>query len=140
MNEKILLGLYDDLAKPGVRKVGKALSTVLGLTNTLLLPVQGVNDANQMLYKYYMEQLRLKLENVPEEKIVEVAPEIGVPIIERLGRTTNLKLSELYINLLANASNVDYATEVHPRFISLIKSLTPNEVLLLERGMGRMHI
>lgn len=124
--------VYKDLAKPGVQQVGKALSTVLGLGNTALLPLKLVNEKAQMWYAKHMEQYRLKLEDVPEEKIVEVAPEVGVPIMENLEKTTNEKVSELYINLLANASNIDFVTNTHPRFVAIIESLTSDEIIILE--------
>ena len=50
-DEKVLRLFYHDFAQPGVRQVGKALSTVLGLGNTALLPVKLVNDKALALYK-----------------------------------------------------------------------------------------
>lgn len=132
IDAKILTLAYKDLAQPGVRQVGKALSTVLGLGNTVLLPFKLLNDKAQLLFASHMEEYRKRLEDVPTEKIVEVAPEIGVPIMDRLERTINPKLSELYINLLASASVSDTTALAHPRFVLIIESITPDEAKILE--------
>lgn len=130
-DEKILRLFYQDFAQPGVKQVGKALSTVLGLGNTILLPVKMVNEKAHALYASHMEQYRKNLEQVPEEKVVEVAPEIGVPILEKLEKTTNKTISDMYINLLTNASHIDLVNQAHPRFVSVIESLTQDEALIL---------
>jgi hypothetical protein len=132
IDTKILSLAYTDLAQPGVQQVGKALSTVLGLGNTALLPLKLVNEKAQLWFTSHMESYRKRLEQVPEDQIVEVAPEIGVPILEKLEKTTNPSLSELYINLLAGASVAETAELAHPRFVQIIESLAPDEVKILE--------
>ena len=125
--------VYEDLAKPGVQQVGKALSTILGLGNTVLLPVKLLNDKLQMRYAQYLESYRQQLAAIPEEKIIEVAPEIGVPIMENLEKTSNKTVAELYISLLTSASNIDLVANTHPRFVSIIENLTSDEVLILNK-------
>ena len=137
IDTEILSIIYKDLASPGVKKVGQALATVFDLCNTLLLPLKLKNARAKALFESQMEQYCAQLEKIPEEKIVEVAPEIGVPILEKLSKTTNRVLSDLYINLLTNASNIDRVTNTHPRFISIIESLTPDEVKILESVKGK---
>ena len=130
-DEKVLRLFYQDLAQPGVRQVGKALSTVLGLGNTILLPLKMANAKANALYSEHMNNYKEKLRSYTDDKIVEVAPEIGVPILENLEKTTNKTISEMYLNLLANASHIDYAGQAHPRFVSIIESLTHDEVIIL---------
>jgi hypothetical protein len=60
IDTKILTLVYDDLAKPGVQQVGKALSTVLGLGNTALLPLKLANEKAQLWYTKHMEEYRRK--------------------------------------------------------------------------------
>jgi hypothetical protein len=138
-DEELLRLFYKDLGQPGVKQVGKALSTVLGLGNTVLLPLKMVNEKANALYTHHMDQFRKKLEQVPEEKIVEAAPEIGVPILENLGKTTNEAISQMYINLLANASHIDLVSQAHPRFVSVIESLTPDEALILNEKIHQVR-
>jgi len=47
----LLKEIYGDLAKPGVSQVGKALSTVVGLGNTILWPVALLNERQKYLWK-----------------------------------------------------------------------------------------
>lgn len=132
IDTQVLTMVYEDLAKPGVQQVGKALSTVLGLGNTVLLPLKLVNEKSKLWYAKHMEHYRKQLEQIPEDNVIEVAPEIGVPILEKLEKTTSEKVSELYINLLTNASTVDFVANTHPRFVSIIENLTSDEIKLLE--------
>jgi hypothetical protein len=143
IDTKILTLAYKDIAQPGVQQVGKALSTVLGLGNTAMLPLKLMNEKAQMWFTAHMESYRKRLENVPPEDIVEVAPEIGVPILEKLEKTTNPKLSELYLNLLAAASVADTAALTHPRFVLLIESMAPDEAKVLDymwKPTPRIHL
>jgi hypothetical protein len=128
----LLVEVYGDLARPGVRQVGKALETVIGLGNTLLWPVAWANERSRMALERNLEKYRKALESVPEEKIVPVAPEIGVPVAEKLEYIREERLADLYVNLLASASNVDLISFAHPSFVNVINNLSPDEALLLE--------
>lgn len=129
----LLKEIYGDLAKPGVKQVGKALETVVGLGNTLMWPIALLNERSRLALENNLERYRQKLERVPEEKIVNVMPEIGVPIAERLTYVTDPNLSELYISLLAGASNADELDRAHPSFVNVIANLSPDEAILLRR-------
>lgn len=128
----LLVEIYGDLAKPGVRQVGKALDTVLGLGNTILWPIIFANERSRIFLEKNLENFRKRLEKVPEERVISVAPEIGVPIAEKLAYVGDAKLAELYISLLAKASNADTVSEAHPSFVNVINNLSPDEAQLLE--------
>lgn len=128
----LLIEIYGDLARPGVRQVGKALDTVLGLGNTILWPIALANERSRIYLEKNLENFRSRLERVPEEKIVSVTPEIGVPIAEKLAYVRDDGLAELYITLLAKASNEDSVSQAHPSFVNIINSLSPDEAQLLE--------
>lgn len=119
----LLVEIYGDLAKPGVKQVGKALGTVLGLGNTVLWPIHWANEHSRLYLEKNLEEYRVLLEHVPEEKIVPVAPEIGVPIAEKLTYVRDVKLADLYVTLLAKASNIDTISEAHPSFVNVINNL-----------------
>lgn len=97
----LLKQLYGDLARPGVAQVGKALSTVLGLGNTILWPLSLLNEKAKIALEHNLEKYRKQLEGVPEEKIIPVSPEVGVPVSEKLSYISDNELSDLYTNLLA---------------------------------------
>ena len=128
----LLVEIYGDLARPGVRQVGKALETVIGLGNTALWPVAWANERSRIALERNLEKYRKALESVPEDKIVAVAPEIGVPVAEKLEYVREDRLADLYVYLLASASTVDRLSVAHPSFVNVINNLSPDEAVLLE--------
>jgi Abortive infection alpha len=129
----LLKEVYGDLAKPGVNQVGKALSTVIGLGNTILWPIALLNERSKLALEKNLERYRQQLENIPPEQIAEVPPEIGVGIAEKLSYVSDEQLSDLYINLLAKASTQGTAHQAHPSFVNVINNLSPDEALLLQQ-------
>lgn len=79
-----------------------------------------------------LEKYRKRLESTPKEEITDVAPEIGVPIGEKITYVTNEELSDMYVELLAKASTVSSASLAHPSFVNVINNLSPDEAVLLK--------
>jgi hypothetical protein len=127
----VLVEIYGDLARPGVRQVGKALETVLGLGNTILWPVALANERSKLALERNLERYRLEMEKVPEGKVVGVCPELGVPIAEKLSYVEDDSLSAMYAKLLATGSNLDTLALAHPSFVNVINNLSPDEAHLL---------
>lgn len=132
----LLPEIYGDLLKPGVKQVGQALETAFGLCNTILSPITWANERTRIALKGNLEKYRAEIEHLPEEKVALVPPEIGVPILEKLGYVTNEELSDLYVNLLAKASCVDTVQFAHPSFVNIVNNLSPDEAVLLKE----MHL
>lgn len=128
----LLVEIYGDLAKPGVRQVGKALDTVLGLGNTVLWPITWANERSRVYLEKNLQDYRKRLEQLPEENVISVTPEIGVPIAEKLAYVRDEKLADLYVTLLAKASDVDTVSQAHPSFVNVINNLSPDDAQLLE--------
>lgn len=128
----ILKEIYGDLAKPGVQQVGKALSTVIGLGNTMLWPVALLNEKAKLLLEANLEKYRNKIAETPVEDICDVVPEVGVPIAEKLSYVSNEELSEMYTELLAKASQKSHANLAHPSFVNVINNISPDEAILLK--------
>lgn len=133
----IIKEIYGDLAKPGVQQAGKALSTIIGLGNTILWPLAMLNERAKITLETNLEKFRKKLESVPEEDICEVAPELGVPIAEKLSYVSNEELSDMYIELLAKASQRQNANMAHPSFVNVISNISPDEAVFL-RSIRKM--
>lgn len=127
----LLKEIYGDLLKPGVKQVGKALETVVGLGNTVLWPVTLANEKARISLEKNLEKYRLQMAEVPDDKVASVPPEIGVPISEKLSYVTDEALSDLYVNLLAKASTRDTGNQAHPSFVNIVDSLSPDEALLI---------
>lgn len=132
-SNNILLEVYGDLLKPGVSQVGQAIGTLLGYGNTILMPLALKNEKSKVTIQSNLNNYRQKLEEIPEENIQSVVPEIGVPILEKLMYVSDETLVELYTELLAKASDKEQCESTHPSFVNIINNLSPKEVLLLER-------
>ncbi len=128
----LLKQIYGDLAKPGVAKVGRALETVLGLGNTILLPLYLLNERSRLLVESSLESYRKKVDKIPSEKIATVPPEVGVPVVEKLMHTQDVDLRELYSSLLASASSDENRSKAHPAFVGIISNMSPDEARLLK--------
>lgn len=133
----LLVEIYGDLAKPGVKQVGRALDTVIGLGNTLLWPIALANEKSRIALEKNLENYRKEMEKVPEEKVVGVSPEVGVPVAEKLSYVADDRLSGLYVKLLATASNAETVGNAHPSFVNVINNMSPDEARLLDYFVTR---
>jgi Abortive infection alpha len=136
----LLVEIYGDLAKPGVQQTGKALSTVIGLGNTVLWPIQWANERSRIYLEKNLQDYRERLKDIPADEIVVVAPEIGVPIAEKLSYVSDKKLADLYITLLTTASKSNTVSEAHPSFVNVINNLSPDEAQILEYFVSKNNI
>ena len=127
----VLGQIYQDLAQPGVKAVGEALGTVLEFSTLPILWVKLLNEKAKANFKKRLNEYKDKLEQVPEEKLCEIHPEIGVPIIENLLYTTNDEIADLFTTLLANASNMDMVHTAHPAFAHILARLSPDEARII---------
>lgn len=133
----LLSDIYGDLVRPGVKQVGKALETILGLGNTILWPLAMINEKARLTLKRNLERYREQLSDIPEEHIVPVPPELGVPIAEKLAYVVDEQLSVLYINVLAKASTLETSKFAHPGFVNVINCLCPDETVFLREFFKR---
>ena len=121
---------YGDLVQPGAQQVGKALSTVLGLGNTLLWPIALLNGAADITLRRNLDRLRKKLAVTPLEEIVPITPEIGVPIAEKIAFASDPIISELYLTILAKAATRENCQLAHPSFANVIANFSPDDAKL----------
>ncbi len=136
----LLKEIYSDAAKPGVKQVGIAIGGILGLGNTVLYPIHLLNNKTSINLKNNLERYRAKIEEIPEEDISPVPPEIGVPITEKLAYISNEELSDMYTSLLAKASSKINADQAHPGFVSIIERLSPDEAILIKKFDRELYI
>lgn len=129
---QILLTIYGDLAQPSVKKVGTALETVFEFSTSLLLPIKLLNEKFKINFEKRLNDYKDKIDQIPEEKLCEVNPQIGTPIIEKLSYTTNDEIANLFTNLLAKASSTDTVNLAHPAFIQLIERLSVDEARIIK--------
>ncbi|MBK9334818.1 MAG: DUF4393 domain-containing protein [Ignavibacteria bacterium] len=80
------------------------------------------------------------MEEIPNERINQVPPQLGLPIIERLTYISDEELSDLFINLLSTASDTDTFSLSHPSFVQLIDRLSIDEARILNYLKGMEYI
>lgn len=132
--------LYTDLLQPSIKSIGKALGSVVELVTLFQVPIQYVSEKTRIYYSKRLKEYTQKLEEIPEEKRCEVNPQIGVPIIEKLGYTTSDEIADLFTNLLTKASSVDTVNLAHPSFVQLIERLSVDEARIIKYLVGKEYI
>lgn len=129
---QILTTIYSDVAQPSVKKVGQALETVFEFSTSMLLPIKLLNEKFKLNFERNLNNYKTKLEHIPDEKICDVNPQIGTPIVEKLTYTTNEEIADLFTSLLSKASNIDTVNQAHPSFIQLIERLSVDEARIIK--------
>lgn len=86
----------------------------------------------------FASDMAKKLENVPDEQITTPAPAVAVPAMQGLGYSFSERdLKEMYLNLLATATDARVRESAHPSFADIIKQLSPKEAIWLTRTLRR---
>jgi len=83
-----------------------------------------------------------RLEDVPEEKIIQPDPRIAVPAVQALVYSMNDEIiREMFANLLASSMSQETQSAAHPAFVEMIKVMEPidAQALIQFRG-GNNHI
>lgn len=128
----IVLELYKDMAQPAARNVGLALGAITSIGLFLHLLTSWGTERINLRLKANLEKYADKLKDLPDEEIVQVPPEVAMPIIEKLSYVTNEELRELYIELLTKASIKEMNNKAHPSFVNIINNLSPDEAKFIQ--------
>jgi hypothetical protein len=117
---------YDDALKPAARESGGALGAVVGLFNHVVLyPIKKANLTFRYKLEEFERDLRTKIEQIPEDKIVPPPLAIAGPTLEALKYTLEVEeLREMYLELIASAMNADKSLASHPAFVEVIKAMS----------------
>jgi hypothetical protein len=124
--------IYTDLAQPSVKKVGQALETVFEFATIPLLFMKLANEKVKTNLQHNLEMYEKKLNNIPDDKITQVNPQIGVPILENLINITDEEVADLFTTLLQKASNRDTLNQAHPSFVQMIARLSVDEARIIK--------
>lgn len=124
--------IYQDLAQPAVKQVGKALETVGKAINVALAPVGALVWGYEKCQDFISTKVADRLKNVPPEDIITPKPNVAGPAIEALRYTGHEEaLSDMYANLLAASMDKNAASGAHPAFVEIIRQLTPDEAKIV---------
>ncbi|HPT72840.1 MAG TPA: DUF4393 domain-containing protein [Candidatus Cloacimonadota bacterium] len=68
---------------------------------------------------------------MPEDQIIDVPPELGLPILDKFTHVTNEDIRAMYVKLLTSASVQSTMSLAHPSALRIIESLSPDEAKIL---------
>lgn len=85
----------------------------------------------------FPSEMAAKVADVPEAELVSPKPSVAVPAMEALGYSLDEPdLKEMYLNLLATATDGRVANDAHPSFAEIIRQLSPQEAQALRSVLG----
>ncbi len=124
--------VYQDTVQPVAQEVGKALKTLGGVINVALAPLAAMVYGYDVIKEQLKKRLEARLSNTLPENIVTPKLQVVGPLLEKYKYVyDNEELSQMFINLLANAMNKDQVEKAHPSFVNVISELSPDEAKLI---------
>lgn len=131
--------IYQDIAQPAAKEVGKNLLVVSKTISMALAPLKVLVWGYEQVEGYLTKRVAEKLSSIPEEKIVTPDPKIVGPAIEALryvGANEDIGIREMYASLIANAMDIDKKDFVHPAYVDVLKNMSSDEALILKYFIG----
>lgn len=132
IDSKLSNKIYDDLFSPWLKKTWEWLWYLIWLVPSILMPFALINQYTNFILKKNLVKLEKKLEDVKNEDIIKVPPELWVPILEKLTFYDNDLLVDIFTELLKNAMDGKSVYKVHPRFIKIVENLSEDDALILQ--------
>ncbi|MDI2037257.1 DUF4393 domain-containing protein [Paenarthrobacter nitroguajacolicus] len=104
----------------------------------LFRPIRGLIGLSAEYFENnFDEDMRERIEAIPENRRVAPKPIVAAPAMQGLAFSLDEPdLKELYLNLLASASDDRKRDTVHPSFAEIIRQLTGEEASLLRHPLG----
>ncbi len=128
--------IYDDGLKPATKEGGEALQAIVGLFNNVVLyPIKKANLSFKYKLEQFEEDLKMKIDKIPDEKFIEPPLNISGPTIEALKYTFDTKeLREMYLNLLSSSMSSDTLKLAHPSYVEIIKAMTSLDANIFKKA------
>lgn len=132
IDKEIQKKIYDDLFSPPLKEAWDSLRNIIWLVTVITLPILYAKKWTNKVLDNNLKNYQEKVLEIPANNRIVVQPEIGVPILEKLNHYSNIKLVNLFTELLAKASDKDNVAKVHPKYISIVENLSEDEAVILE--------
>lgn len=85
----------------------------------------------------FEEDMTTRLDGVPPEQVATPPTSLAAPIVQGIGHTIDEpELRNLYLNLLASASDLRTVESAHPAFAHVIDQMTSSEAQALAKILG----
>lgn len=126
--------IAEDISRPSSKSIGTNLGLmvdgVFGWLGTWG-QIQKMKQAKYM--EDYKEKLYSKIENIPEEDLIEPNINIVGPAIEASKYFFEEEYyQEMFTNLIAASCDVKQKSKIHPSYVAIIKQLSPLDAKVLE--------
>jgi len=121
---------YGDVAQPLLKSIGKTLA--LAWEAAIETPIRHWSEKRKALFAARLRKYLEQIAQIEEEHLCGVPPEIGCPLLERLSYVQDDYIAEKFVSLLTTASSDETINQAHPRFVSLIDSISPDEANILD--------
>lgn len=133
-NEKLLLSVYNDLASPGLKQIGKSVEDILKF---VALPFRFLGLTSEQLETRYSKFIEGAINRVKPEKLVIPQSNIVAPLLDYVKFTFasdegNILLQEMFSKLLSSSINIDTSHLIQKSFIENMRFLSKNEATLLK--------
>lgn len=112
-----------------------ALSTVIGFFNNVVFyPVKKANLTFKYKLEDFEDDLKKKIQHIPEENLQVPPTMIAGPVLESLRYTYDEgELREMYENLLASAMDNRIVSQTHPSFVDAIKQMSVTDAQVIKK-------
>lgn len=122
--------VYHDGLSPAVQETGLALTDFVKTLRLALAPLQ----FTAALQDRYVKFLDRSVRQIPEHRRILPAAQIAGPVLEAIKyEPEDTLITEMYNELLSRAFDRDKAEQAHPAFAALIKQLSMDEAVILNR-------
>ena len=128
--------------KTAARIKGNKMAVKEALGLIIMKPLAGIMGISREYFETnFAEDYASKIANVPEESLQTPKASIAGPAFEGLAYSLDEPaLKEMYLELLARASDERFATSAHPSFVQIIRELTTAEALYLPRYLRSANL
>ena len=124
--------IYNDVAQPAAKEVGRSLELIAKSINVALAPISCMVWGYDQLKEFLSTRVAEKMQHVPKDHIVTPPSLVVGPALEALKYAGQEEaLREAYANLLANALDSKTSHQVHPSYVEIIRQLSPVEARIL---------
>ncbi len=125
--------IYKDALQPVAKEVGKSLQTLGGVVNLALEPLRGMIYGYDLIKSRLNKRLEEKLRGTKKENIIQPPLNIVGPLVQQYRYVeSDEELSDMFVNLLANAMDKEHVKKAHPSFVNIIAALSPDEAKLIK--------
>ena len=135
---KLVPEIYKDAGQPAIWKIGKTLGLLWDSCVHLRAVLYSAETRARLAPR--IRQYLNEIAAIENDNLCEVPAQIGVPILERLTYVTDDDIADLFIRLLSSASSEETINLAHPRFVSLIDSISPDEARILTYLRGKKRL